>query len=346
MSANASGKPDVGGVVIGIDLGGTKMLAGAVDEHGEVLHKERELTRAEEGAEAVIGRLADLVGALADKVASLGGRRVLAVSIGVPGGVDSATGQVDRAPNLRWEKVPLGPLLSSRTGVPVLLDNDVRVAVLGEYVHGAGRGARSMVGVWVGTGIGGGVILDGQLQTGARGVAGEIGHMIVAARGPRCPCGSRGCIEALASRTSIERELRAAVERGARTRVFKRMKKKGRAELTSSIVARALDDEDPALTKVFARAQRYLGLHAANLINALDPEVIVFGGGMAERLGERFVAPIREVAFRHALSRRDLDRVRLEPTALGEDAPLLGAAVLARRRLAPPSPPVSLVAGR
>lgn len=317
--------------IIGVDLGGTKILVGSVDAGGKVSHLARDLTHAEEGADRVIARLADLIDGVKAK---LGSSHVAAVSLGVPGGVNSEAGVVDKAPNLGWENVPLSDALEKRVGAPVFLDNDVRVAVVGEHAHGAGRGTHAMVGVWVGTGIGGGIIVDGRLHRGQRGVAGEIGHSIVDRKGPKCNCGNRGCIEALASRTAIERDLRKAIKRGAKSAALKRMKKEGRDTLSSGIIARLLSDGDPALTKVFARAQKMLGLFTANLINLLDPEVVVFGGGIAERLGEDFVAPIRAVAHEHLLSKRDLAKVRVVATELGEVAPIAGAAFLARQRLA------------
>ena len=317
--------------LIGIDLGGTKMLAGAVGSDGTVRHLSRDLTGAAEGAGAVIERLAVLVEKIQTALGE--GDRAAAVSIGVPGGVDVERGIVDKAPNLGWEGLPLAAQLSSRVGLPVFLDNDVRVAVVGEHARGVGAGTRTMVGVWVGTGIGGGVIVDGQLHLGARGLAGEIGHSIVDPRGPRCHCGNRGCIEAIASRTAIERDVRRAIKKGVPSDALKLMKKKGRAELSSGIIAKLLERHDPALHKVFAEAQRALGRFAANLINALDPEVLVFGGGIAERLGETFVAPIRAVAQSHLLSKRDLDKVRVVATQLGETAPIIGAAHLARQRM-------------
>ena len=318
------------GNVIGIDLGGTKILAGAVDSDGKVTHVERELTHAEEGADGVIARLAGMI----ERVKAASGVAVDAVCIGVPGGVNIKEGIVDHAPNLRWVDVPLARALGEKTGLPVFLDNDVRVAVLGEHAYGVGRGTRTMVGVWVGTGIGGGIIIEGKLHQGARGVAGEIGHSVIVKKGPACPCGNTGCIEALASRTSIEREVRKLIDKGVKSEVLARMKKKERTVLSSGIIAWALERKDPAMTRAFTTAQRHLATFAANLVNALDPEVIVFGGGIAERLGEDFVAPIREQARDLFLSKRDVDSVRIVATELKETAPMAGAAFLARQRLA------------
>jgi glucokinase len=326
------------GVVIGFDLGGTKMHAAAVDEKGTVLHAERDETLAEEGADPVILRMTDVCTRILKAIGAQPGD-LSAVCVGVPGGVNDETGIVDKAPNLGWENVPLASLLGQKLGgTRVFLDNDVRVAVLGEHAYGVGRGTRAMVGIWVGTGIGGGVILDGKLHLGARGAAGELGHMMVDLEGPRCPCGKRGCAEALASRTSIERDVRRAIERGEKSVVLKIMKKKGKDRLTSSVVEKALDAEDRVLTRVLAAAQKNIGILVANVVNLIDPEVVVIGGGIAERLGERFVAPIRETAYKRFLVQRERENVRVVATELKEFAAPMGAAFVARQRLAARAP--------
>jgi glucokinase len=324
------------GLIVGVDLGGTKMHAAAVDEAGAVLHSERTKTLPEEGAPSVIARIAGLIGKIREALKS----DVQAVCVGVPGGVDDADGIVDKAPNLHWEKVPLARLLAEAVApgqggaAPrVFLDNDVRVAVLGEHAYGCGRGTRTMVGIFVGTGIGGGVIVDGRLHLGSRGAAGELGHMVLQPGGPRCPCGKRGCAEALASRTSIERDVRARIEAGEKSMVLKLMKKEKRLRLTSSVVARALEAGDPVMTRVFAAAQKNIGLMVANVVNLVDPEVVVIGGGLAERLGESMVEPIRQTAYRRFLVQRDRERVRIVPTQLKDTAAPAGAAFVARQRL-------------
>jgi glucokinase len=253
----------------------------------------------------------------------------------VPGGVNDATGMVDKAPNLNWEKVPLAPTLSRMLDGPrVFLDNDVRVAVIGEHAYGCGRGTQTMVGIFVGTGIGGGVVVDGKIHMGTRGVAGEVGHMIIKPKGPRCPCGKRGCAEALASRTSMERDVRALIDDGMKSHILKIMKKSGRGRLTSSVIAQALEKNDPVMTKVMRRAQRYIGVLVSNVANLLDPEVVVIGGGIAERMGEEFVARIRDVAYERLLVQRDRERIKIVPTSLKENAAPMGAAFVARERLA------------
>jgi glucokinase len=320
-------------LVCGIDLGGTKINAALVDKEGQIRASDRTKTLASEGADGVIGRMIELTDSLCREV-GIQPRALRAISVGVPGGVDDAAGVVDKAPNLGWTKVPLARRLSEALGVDrIVLDNDVRVAVLGEWAYGVGRGARTMIGIFVGTGIGGGLVLDGKLHGGARGVAGELGHMVLEPGGPRCSCGRRGCLEALASRTAIERELRARAKHGDKSKALRIMKKEDRDRLTSSVVERALEDGDELLTEVLAEAQRHLGEAVGNLINLIDPEVIVIGGGIAERLGERMVAPIREAAWKQALVQRGREGIRIEATALRDTAAPLGAAYLARERL-------------
>ena len=325
------------GLVIGIDLGGTKTHAAAVDENGGVLASERTKTLPLEGAEAVIGRIAQLCSNICGAVGtSLSD--IAAICIGVPGGVNDAAGVVDKAPNLGWTDVPLAALLTERLGVrpQVFLDNDVRVAVLGEHAYGIGKGARTMVGIFVGTGIGGGIVVDGKLHLGGRGAAGEFGHMCLDPKGPRCPCGRRGCAEAFASRTSIEREVRKMIKDGHKSKVLKMLEKEGRPRLTSSVVAKALDNGDEVMIEVWRRALKHVGILVSNVVNAIDPDVVVIGGGLAERLGEEMVRPIREEAYGRFLLQRDREHVRIEPTLLKDSAAPLGAAFVARTRMAGP----------
>ena len=196
-------------------------------------------------------------------------------------------GIVHHAPNLGWKKVALGPKLEALLKVPVFVENDVNVGVMGEYTLGAGQGAQELVGIFVGTGIGGGIIIGGRLYQGARGAAGEVGHIVVEINGPLCGCGNRGCAEALASRTAMERDVRAAIRRGEKSIVLKLMKERGRDRMTSSIIQRALKERDPVMEKVMKRAQFCLGILVANVVNMLDPECVIIGGGIAATAGQR-----------------------------------------------------------
>jgi glucokinase len=318
--------------LVGVDLGGTSLRALVVDSKNKVLSVVKTPTKRSARSETLIEDIVEAVRE-AVKAAGLHLDDIAAVSVGAPGAIDTGRGIVRAAPNLGWKDVALGAELKRMLGLPVLVDNDVNVGVVGEHALGAARGAQTVVGIFVGTGIGGGLIVRGRLFEGSRGAAGEVGHMVLEVDGPRCPCGRRGCAEALASRTAMERDVRAAIKAGKKSVVLKIMKDRHRARMTSSVIARALRRKDPVMRKVVKRAQRYLGILVASVVNLLDPEVVVIGGGVTERLGEAFVAPIRRTAYEYFLRRRDAKRVKIVPGTLGDDAGALGAVVLARQRL-------------
>lgn len=314
----------------GVDLGGTSMIAVIANSRGKVLGSASSPTPRELSPEDLIAHIADQVLLAADD-AKVKRKEIEAVGIGAPGAVDPKLGVVAKAPNLGWTDVPLGPILSDRLGLDVSVGNDVQVAILGEHAFGAAKGAKRAVGIWVGTGIGGGLIIDGELDRGFRGAAGELGHTFVVEEGPECACGRRGCVESLASRSAMERDVMSAVNEGRESSVISIMKERGKTRMTSSVIARALNSDDALMKEVFARAQRYLGLLAGNIVNLIDPEVVVIGGGIAQRLGETFVGPIRETA-RGRFLRPDPDgAIRIEPSALGDHSGALGACALARK---------------
>jgi glucokinase len=319
-------------VIVGIDMGGTSLRALVVNSHNEILAIEKEPTNVTHKPDALIRDLAAMVEDVV-RAAGLRKSQLRAVSIGAPGAVDPEHGVVYHAPNLGWDAVPLGATLGKLLHVPVFAENDVNAGVVGEHALGAGRGAKELVGIFVGTGIGGGIISKGQLYLGSRGAAAEVGHMIVQVDGPLCGCGNHGCIEALASRTAMERDVREAIRGGEKSCVLKLMEERGKDRMTSSIIQRALKKNDPVMRKVVKRAQYYLGMLVASVVNMLDPECVVIGGGIAERLGEYYIAPIRKTAYENFLRRHDAERVKVVCGTLGDNAGALGAVVLARRRL-------------
>jgi len=319
-------------VIVGVDLGGTSLRALVVSGKNEVLALEKTPTNPKQEPAGLIADIAE-VAEEAVRAAGLKMREIRAVSVGAPGSTDPARGVVHHAPNLGWRDVALGPQLKALLHVPVLVDNDVHVGAIGEYALGAGQGARDVVGIFVGTGIGGAIISKGRLLEGSSGGAGELGHTVMMVNGPLCGCGKRGCAEALASRTAMERDVRAAVKKGHKSVVFKIMKEAHKDRMTSSIIVRALKKNDKVMRKVLQRAEFYLGILVANVVNLLDPERVVIGGGIAERLGEDFIAPIRASAFDHFLRHQDFHRVRIVAGQLGDNAGALGAVVLARQRL-------------
>jgi glucokinase len=319
-------------LIVGVDLGGTSMRAMVVDRSYQILGEDKRRTQAKDKPRKLIDEIADLIEEAVDK-AEVKWSAIRAISIGAPGSVDPTRGVVRHAPNLGWHDVRLGAKLKEILGVPVLVENDVNVGVVGEHALGAAQGTHDVVGIFVGTGIGGGIILHDELYDGFRGAAGELGHMVLKVDGPKCGCGRRGCAEALASRTAMERDVRAAVKEGRRSAVLEIMKERDHDRMTSRIIQLALRRRDPVMRQVMERAQFYLGLLVAGVVNLLDPECVVIGGGIADRMHDDFVKPIREVAREYFLQQRDAERIRILAGQLGDNAGGLGAVVLARHRL-------------
>jgi glucokinase len=320
---------------VGVDLGGTSLRAGVVAGDGTLRALEKRKTRPELGAAKVVERLAETIERALDaadaKPRDLGG-----IGVGVPGPIDTERGVVRVAVNLGqgWNNLPLADKLEERLGLKAVIDNDVRVGALGEFTHGAGKDVQDMVAIFVGTGIGGGVILNGELRTGFRGGAGEVGHTIVAAgNGVIGKTGQPGTVEPLASRTGMERMVREMVAQGRQSVVPELIQSVGGGRLTSSVIDEALRQNDAVMQEALAVAQHTLGLLAANVVNMLDPQMIVFGGGVTERLGDKFVAPIRKVAYANFINKHNARTVKIVPAALKDASGVVGAAVLARRKL-------------
>lgn len=323
--------------VVGVDLGATKMLAAVVSPKGEILSQVKRPTMPASDADEIVKRLTKTV-RQAIKQAGVPAKRVLAVGVGAPAPVDPQTGFVFQATNVPvLNDFPLGQRLSAALGRPVWVDNDVNVGTLGEYALGAGRGTSNMVGIFVGTGVGGGVIVNGRLHHGLRNSAGEVGHMVVGFKGrpdePLCGCGQPGCLEAYASRTAIERDIRDAIAAGRETLMVQLLEQSGKERITSGLLAKALERGDPLLIEIMDRVTTYLALLVVSIVNFFDPEMVIFGGGVTAALGERLLEPIRRDALRWCLQQKDTDRVRIVAAELGDYAGVLGAATIARSYL-------------
>lgn len=309
-------------LVIAVDLGGTQIRAAACDLQGRFLRRAEHPTKAEEGLEAVLVRI---VGLVEEVRAGLPKDRVLGVGVGSPGPVDPLAGVIISPPNLPgWYEVPLRSLLEERLGLPVRLANDANAAALGEWAFGAGRNYRNIAYVTISTGIGGGIIADGRLLLGHRGLAGEVGHMTLWPEGPRCNCGNYGCWEALASGTAIAREGAEAVRSG-RAPILSRLVEGVAERVDAKLVGEADAQGDEAAAEIIRRAAEYSGVGVANLLHLYSPEIVLIGGGVS-RLGERLFGPIRRVARERVMPPyRD---VPILPAALRGDAGLLGAVAL------------------
>jgi glucokinase len=317
----------------GIDLGGTKIQAVVVDESGEVLGSSRHPTPTTGGphdvAESIVTAAREAAEQAKTETASLAG-----IGVGSPGDVDARAGTVTSARNLPgWEGTfPLAASLGDELGTRISLGNDVNVATVAESELGAGRPYSSLLGVFWGTGVGGGVVLDGRLWLG-RASAGEFGHMVVKVGGALCPCGRRGCLEAYAGRGAMEARAREKVDEGEHTDLFRIMEKRGRTRLTSGVFARALEKQDPLATALIDRAIRAIGAGAASAVNLLDVEAVIIGGGLGTRLGEPYAERIAEAMMPHLFSDDRPPAIRV--AALGDLGGAIGAALLVE-------PPVAL----
>jgi glucokinase len=311
----------------GIDLGGTKIqtLVMRGEDH-TVLGQARSLTPHEGGPSAVIDALVACMSEAA-AAARLDVAQLDGIGAGVPGEVDATDGTLARAGNLpEWEhQVPLAALLSERLGPSVKLGNDVSVAANAELLLGAGRGAKSLLGVFWGTGVGGGVALDGELWHG-RGDAGEIGHMVVKQGGARCGCGRRGCMEAYAGRRAMEAKAKRMVEKGHHTDLFEIMRERKRETLSSGVWAHALKHEDKLAQRLIERAVKALGSGIASAVNLLDVELVLIGGGLGGRFGEPMLERILAAMKPHLFKDEDPPMLRL--ASLGDLGGAIGAALL------------------
>lgn len=309
---------------VGVDLGGTKIAVGLVRE-GRVVASLSTDTEADGGPNHVIGRILRAIDDLLVQQ-RVDRRQVAGIGVGAPGPLDSRTGTVITAPNLPgWDHVPLRDIIAESLDLPAAIENDANAAALGEARFGAARGAANMIFVTVSTGIGGGIVINHKLMTGATGAAGEIGHMVLDVNGPRCGCGNYGCWEALASGTAIARDARRAVEAGQRTAIA--MMAQGSSEgITARTVYLAAIEGDRVAQHILGQASFYLGVGFTNLLNLYNPEVIVIGGGLA-KMGDLLIGPaldhVRARAFAPAVQ-----AVRFAPAALGDEAGVLGAAAL------------------
>jgi glucokinase len=327
--------------IIGIDVGGTKILAAVIDWNGRVLSRSKRDTLPHE----VQARQTDpdliterIVRTAREAVAEAGLEisDVAAVGAAVPGPVNVHTGRVLLAPNLPgWEQgYDVGPELEKRLERPVFIDNDVNLATLGEAIYGAGRDVCDLVGIFIGTGIGGGIILDGKLRHGRRWSAGEVGHMTILRNGPVCCCGIKGHADCFAGGAPIRRRLEKAAQTGESPILRDILTQQGEDAGTSSIILQALEAGDEITQRILADAQDVLGLLIADIVNMLDPECIVIGGGMVKRLenlGVPFLQPVREIAYAYFFQKEDVEQVKIVLAELGADAVILGCAILAQR---------------
>ena len=318
--------------IVGVDLGGTNIVTGLVPiEGGEVLGLRSMPTDSHRGAKFVVDRMVSMMeSSITDVLRAEDGTRdqIAGIGIGSPGPLDRKTGVVINTPNLGWRNFPLRDLISNAANLPATLDNDANCATYGEFWLGAARHVETLVGFTLGTGIGGGIVLDGEIYHGCSDIAGEIGHMTIDSTGRKCKCGNYGCLEAYASGPAIALRAAEGIEAGAET-VLEEMVNGRLDDITAATVYEAVVAGDPYATEVMRETARFLGTGVANMINILNPEMVVISGGVT-RAGEHLFAPLRAEVRRRAFRAAEA-RCQIVPGELPGTAGVVGAAAVFKR---------------
>lgn len=325
---------------LGIDLGGTKTLAAVVDvATGEVIASERKRTRAEKGQEYVAQHVIHLSHAALEAAKMPSGSTIAGIGIGAAGQIDRKNGVIMDAPNLGVKDMPMAEILNKEFGKPIAVGNDVEVAALGEYVYGAGRGYSTFVVIFVGTGIGGGIVQSGRLYSGLTGTAGEIGHMTIQAGGRLCPCGSRGCLEAYASRTAITRAIMAEIHHGRKSILTDEAElqlSEGETIIRSGLLANALNHGDALVKEIVVEAADFLGYGLASVLNFYNPECIILGGGVIEAIDLLFESAVNRA--RNTALADPGRKTKIIRAKLGDFSGVVGAACLGAQAAGIPTP--------
>jgi glucokinase len=317
-------------LILGIDLGGTKILTAVTNSQGKMLSRDHSITPAQKGRAAVIQSILESAHRALEQ-AGIAISALTAIGVGAPGISNPETGILFTSPNLPgWRDVPLRDIIQERLGKKTFLINDANAAALGEFYFGAARGARNFIYITISTGIGGGIVIDGKIYGGAIGAAGEVGHMTIDDDGPICNCGNRGCWETLASGTALAREARHRIEEGVRTSILEYAGGEVE-EVTAEAIHKAAEQGDSLAKELIAWTGYYVGVGLVNLINIFNPELIVIGGGLSN-IGDMLLEPAFEVAGERAY-KEAFQTVRFASAELGRNSGVLGAAAFALREI-------------
>ncbi|HTI13260.1 MAG TPA: ROK family protein [Dictyobacter sp.] len=312
---------------LGIDLGGTKTLAAVIDLFsGDVVSSARKRTRAERGQDFVAQRTIELATAALEDAKLPNGSELMAIGVGAAGQVDRKEGIITAAPNLGVQNMNLGAILKKQFDVPVYVGNDVEVAAMGESIYGAGKNYTNFVCIFVGTGIGSGIVQNGHMYTGLTGTAGEVGHIAIQADGRICGCGSRGCLEAYASRTAITKAILAEIHHGRSSVLSQDVLKEGDTVIRSGVLANAIQQKDELVIEAVTEAANFLGYGLAAVLNFYNPESIILGGGVIEAVDLLYETAVRRARIA-ALSAPG-KKTPILRTKLGDFSGVVGAAAL------------------
>lgn len=319
-----------GEYVIGLDIGGTKIMSCVFDHKFKVVGRCRKKSRSEKNAnEKPEDRIIKIV---KDSIADAGDKPILGIGVGSPGPVNPEEGIIIDTPNLGWKRFPLANILTKAFGVPALIENDVNAGTYGEWVSGEVQDCKHVLGIFPGTGIGGGIIIDGKLIHGYTGGAGEVGHMTIEVDGPYCGCGKRGCLEAVASRIAIAAQVAAIAARGDSPFILKNCGA-DLSNIRSGMLAKAIEAGETMVEGVVRKAAFYTGIAVGNAMNFFSPEAVVLGGGLVEAMPDLYLEEVKRAVKEHAMP-SIRKGVRIVKAKLGDDAAAMGAARLITERLA------------
>jgi len=320
---------DRGDCIVGVDIGGTKIMALVFNHSFKVVGRCRKRTHSDKNNEPVEQRV---VRTIREALAHAKVKRPQGIGVGSPGPLNPDTGVIIDTPNLAWKNFPLGRTLSKEFDVPVVVDNDVNMGTYGEWRFGKIKDCRNVVGVFPGTGIGGGLIIDGKLFRGFTGAAGEVGHMTIEVDGPYCGCGKRGCLEAVASRIAIAEQVAALAARGDAPLILEQCGT-DLSKIRSGMLMKSIQNGDKMVEGVVRKAAYYVGIGVSNLVNILSPEAVLLGGGLVEAMEDLYLEEVKRAMKKHAMPflRKG---VRVVAARLGDDAVAMGAGRLIAERLA------------
>jgi glucokinase len=316
--------------IIALDIGGTKILGALFDEDINIIKRKKKTTKASDGSDKIMDQISKVIQSLLH-TATENEYEVKAIGAGVPGVIKDGT--VLFTPNLPWENYPFADELSSRFDYPILIGNDANVSLLGEWGYGAAKNTVNTIGFFVGTGVGGGIIINSQIYTGNIGLAGEIGHISLNPEGIICGCGSRGCLESYSSKTGMLKYIKSQITHGRDCSIKEKLENNPEHYiLRSSVIRDALEEGDAVVTEAIDLAAKYLGIAVASTISILNPERVVFGGGIVESLGQPFVDKLTPYVYQYAVPHA-MDDCVFKLAELGDDACLYGALTLVEDKM-------------